>query len=202
MLTRVLHSRLSGVLTFPLVSSLLAVGTLVLVFFTGYFEASTRSPAVETLLCVQLPVTGSLFVLPLLSDELLPAWATPPVRALLGFADGLLDAIPGILVMTAPTLLAPGFPGFAQRGDPTPAFDQRLGGGALLAVAEAVGLPVLVAIFVDWVRADDRQARQSDALAHAAAAEPHPAGADSGPAWEVLWWENDPRFADRLGRRR
>jgi len=202
MLTRILHSPVARVLTFPLVSSFLAVGTLVSVFFTGYFEASTRSTVVATLLYVQLLFTGCLFVLPLLTDDLLPAWATPPVRTLLGFVDGLLDAIPGIFVMTAHTLLVPKFPGFAGRVDPTPEFDQLLGGGVLLAVAEAVGLPLLGVIFLDWVRSDDREARASDALLDAAATEPAAAaGADGVPPRASLWWENDPRFADRIRRR-
>ena len=55
-----------------------------------------------------LLLTGTLVVLPLLSTELLPAWCTHPVRAFLAFVDGLIDAVPGILVMTTPQLLTVG----------------------------------------------------------------------------------------------
>ena len=206
-LVRALQGRVARALMFPAVSSVLAVGSLVLVFFTPWFELSTRSVAVEALLDVQLLVLGLLFVLPILVDELLPPWATPGVRTLLAFADGLLDAIPGILVMTAPTLLAPGFPGFAGRtGDPTPIFDQRLGGGAMLLVAEAVGLPIILAVFIEWMGADAREARvidaELDARLGAATAEVDATSTSvPGATAPVLWWESDPRFEGRYRRR-
>lgn len=186
---RALRGPLARVLMFPLVSSLLAVGSLVAVFFTGYFAASLRSDGARVLLDLQLLVTGALFVLPLLTQDLLPAWCTHPMRALFAFVDGLLDAIPGILLMTAPRLLTPSFPGWQDRGfGLAPRWDQRLGGGALLAVAEAVGLPVLVAVFVAWMRQDDAEARETDARLDEEA---------QGSEQEALWWERDPRFDGR-----
>jgi len=213
----VLAGRLPRILMFPLVSSLLAVGSLIVVFFTGYFTASVSQLLVREVLYAQLLVTGLLVVLPLLCDDLLPPWCTHPVRALLGFVDGLLDAIPGVLVMTAPALLAPGVAGFASRSwGPSPVLDQRLGGGAMIAVAEVVGLPLLAAIFVGWVRADDAAALQTDAYLDAmamnetalsslvvdqsgvgSAAPGSAAVASPGPVLDRPWWETDPRFSDR-----
>jgi putative copper resistance protein D len=210
------------VLTFPLVASVLAVGSVVLVFFTDYFEASTRSPLVEAILVVHLVGTGLLFVLPLLTDQMLPAWASPPLRTLVAFADGLLDAVPGIMLMVSTTVLAPGYPGFAGLSSAQALWEQRWGGGVLLGVTEVVGVPVLAAIFVDWVRHDEREARVADALADGPQPEPDshavPPGTvedkreDQGDDKGVrgrdaagerrLWWEDDPRFADRIYRRR
>ncbi|MHB1474386.1 MAG: cytochrome c oxidase assembly protein [Dermatophilaceae bacterium] len=79
---RVLTGSAARVLMFPLVSSLLAVGSLIAVFFTGYFTSSASSALVRD----------------------------------------------------------------------------------VLAVAEVVGLPLLAAVFVSWVRADDADARQVDAV--------------------------------------
>jgi len=115
---------------------------------------------------------------PLLADDLLPAWATPPVRTFLAVVDGLLDAVPGIVVMTATTLLSPDSPGFSSGVSGLDLLlDQPLGGGALLAVAESVGLPVIAAVFLEWVRSDERDARASDLLedetSRAATAQPH-----------------------------
>ncbi|WP_169735678.1 cytochrome c oxidase assembly protein [Intrasporangium oryzae] len=209
---RLLEGRLARALMFPAVSTLLAVMTVMVVFFTPWFEATTRSVASEALLYFVLIVTGLLFVLPLLTDELLPSWATPPVRTFLAFFDGLLDAVPGIVIMTASTLLTPGFPGYASGASGlTPAMDQKLGGGALLAVAEVVGLPVIAAVFLEWVRSDEREARAVDAelaLAEEAATSSPEARTEHGTADGVapaatsgLWWESDPRFAGRYGRR-
>jgi cytochrome c oxidase assembly factor CtaG len=188
------------------------------VFFTPYYAASVRSVAVRELLYLQLLVTGSLFILPLLGEEMLPAWCTHPVRTLIAFGDGLLDAAPGILVMTAPHLLARDVPGLFSRGwGPTPVMDQRLAGATMLVIAEIIGLPFLAAVFVAWMRADDAEARDFDraqdlALAAAAAVHGSPAQhrSDDAPAAlgtsrggtaddgrERPWWETDPRFSDR-----
>lgn len=191
-LRRALAGPLPRILMFPLVSSLLAVVSLIVVFFTGYFTVSVSHALVREVLYGQLLGTGLLVVLPLLGEDLLPAWCTHPVRVLVAFVDGLLDAIPGILVMTAPTLLAPGVAGFTNRAwGPGAALDQKLGGGAMIAVAEVVGLPLLAAIFLSWVRADDADARQTDAFLDAVAAE------SIDPVLDRPWWETDPRFSDR-----
>jgi putative copper resistance protein D len=191
-LRRVLAGPLPRILMFPLLSSLLAVGSLIVVFFTGYLLSSVSKTLVREALYLQLLVTGLLVVLPLLGEDMLPPWCTHPLRALIAFVDGLLDAIPGILVMTAPTLLAPGVAGFTNRSwGPAPALDQKIGGGAMLAVAEIVGLPLLAAVFVSWVRADDADARQTDAFLDARTAE------SVEPVVDRPWWETDPRFSDR-----
>jgi putative copper resistance protein D len=177
---------------FPLVSSVVAAGSLIVVFFTGYFTASVSHTLVRDVLYMQLLGTGLLVVLPLLGEDMLPQWCTHPVRVLVAFVDGLLDAIPGILVMTAPGLLAPGVAGFTNRTwGPGASLDQKLGGAIMIAVAEVVGLPLLAAVFVSWVRADDADARRTDAFLDARAAE------SVEPLLDRPWWETDPRFSDR-----
>jgi cytochrome c oxidase assembly factor CtaG len=171
-LRRVLSGPLARILMFPLLSSLFALGLLIVVFFTGYFVSSLSNALVREVLYLQLLGTGLLVVLPLLGEHMLPPWCTHPVRALMAFVDGLLDAIPGILARTALTLLAPGVASFTnRRWGPAPALDQRIGGGAMLAVAEIVGLPLLAAVFVSWVRADDADARATDAFLDASTRE-------------------------------
>ena len=191
-LRRALRGPVARVLMFPLVSSALAIGSLIVVFFTGYFVASTSSALVRAALEAQMLVTGSLFVLPLLGEDLLPAWCTPPVRAVIAFADGLLDALPGIFVMTASPVLARGALGLTTRAwGPTPEVDQKLGGGAMLLVAEVVGLPVLAAIIASWVRSDEAAAREVDAALDSLAPE------SVEPERNRPWWVTDPRFTDR-----
>jgi putative copper resistance protein D len=191
-LRRLLRSPVARLLMFPLVSSLLAVASLAVVFLTGYFASSTSSLPVRELLYAQLLITGSLVVLPLLGEDMLPSWCTHPVRVLLGFVDGLLDAVPGIFVMTAPTLLTRGVPGLTDRTwGPAAAWDQQLGGAAMIAVTELVGLPLLAAIIAAWVRADHANAREVDAALDAREA------GSSDPELTAPWWEADPRYNDR-----
>lgn len=223
-LLRALHGRVARVLTFPAVSTLLASGTLLVVFLTPVFVRSVTSPVFGVALDLVLLFTGLLFVVPLLADDLLPAWATAPVRTFLAFVDGLLDAVPGIVVMTSTTLLSPTYPGFSSPvSGLDPLLDQRIGGGTLLAVAESVGLPVIAAVFVEWVRSDERDARASDLLEDEARSSavpaagstpptqprtaedgPGPSGEDVRPSPDAagsgLWWEQDPRLAARFHR--
>lgn len=198
---RVLEGPVARILMFPAVSTVLAVCTVLVVFYTPVFVTSTRSSLLEDVLDVVLVVTGLLFVLPLLVEDLLPAWATPGVRTLLAFVDGLLDAVPGILIMTASTVVVPGFPGFASRvGQPDPLTDTHLGGGALIAVAESVGLPVIAAAFLEWMHSDEREARALDARFDAEPSEAVDVPQPDPAQGSGLWWESDPRLAGRFRR--
>lgn len=175
------------VVTYPFVSSSIAAASLVVVFFTRYGADALDDGPVRALLTVHLLVVGTLVVLPLLTEDVLPRWATPGVCVLLACVDGLFDAIPGILVMTHHTLLFPTFAGFGAsqevfRAGLSAAMDQKLAGGALLAVAEAVGLPLLAAVFVEWVRADRAGAAQADAELDARYG--------SGTSEMAPWWTN------------
>ncbi len=186
---------------FPLVASVLSAVSIVLVFFTGYAQWALTSGLGQLVLLAQLLLVGSLVVLPLLTEELLPAWASAPVRTLIAFADGLLDAVPGILVMTASSPLVPGFPGLSSRAHVGlgQMLDQKFAGGALLGVAEAIGVPLLAAVFVQWMRSDAVEAARVDADLDER--EHHPAPSESGgpPPTDRPWWLDDPRFADRFG---
>ncbi|NNG39490.1 cytochrome c oxidase assembly protein [Flexivirga sp. ID2601S] len=203
---RITHSRAARVLTFPAVSCLLDIGGILAVFLTPYGEKAARSTLVGTLLLVQLLVVGLLFVLPTLADDLLPDWATPAVRTFLAFFDGLADAVPGILVMTAHSLLLPGFPGFAAsadvvRGGLSHGLDQQYAGGALLVVAETIGIPMLAAVFVEWLRSDRAEAAVTDARLDDLEARRRAQAPDAvGTGPDQPWWLTDPRLADRFGR--
>jgi len=108
--------------------------------------------------------------------------------------------------MASPALL--GAPVAAYLAAPDPLWQQRLGGGAMFGIAEAVGLPLLAATVLAWVRADAREAAAVDARLDAERAErtaevAETAGRETPVAEPVLdrpWWETDPRFAHRRPR--
>ena len=74
------------------------------------------------------------------------------MRAALVFLDGLFDSVPGIVVMTSGTLVAGHWytrpP--ARPGGRACSHDQMLGGGLMLTLAELVGLPFLLLVFIEW----------------------------------------------------
>ncbi|KJY43872.1 hypothetical protein VR41_01130 [Streptomyces sp. NRRL B-1568] len=201
-LSRALRGRLVRLLTFPLVSTVLVLASELCIYFTPYFETALRHEAVHRLMYLQLLLTGCLFVLPMLSrEDMLPAWCNHPLRALFVFLDGLVDAVPGIVVMTSGTLIAGGWYGAQHRGwGPAPDRDQVLGGGLMLAIAELVGLPFLIAVFAEWVRAERMRTAELDRRLDRESAQPHPTvpAAPTAPAAPAVsaelarpWWETD-----------
>jgi putative copper resistance protein D len=223
-LARVTVPRWLRLLTYPLVSSVAVLVSELTIYFTPYFATSLHDDGVRQLMHLQLLLTGCLFVLPMLTgQELLPRWCTHPVRALLVFVDGLLDSVPGIVVMTSGTLVAghwytahrPSWEGSVRH-------EQFVAGGLMLTLAELVGLPFLFAVFVEWWRHErertaeldarlDRELVPVTATAPGATAGPAPVGtAPAGTAPAAVptpaadpdrvrpWWETD---AGDVGRR-
>nr|WP_279672018.1 cytochrome c oxidase assembly protein [Flexivirga meconopsidis] len=203
-LHRGLRSRVAKTILHPAVSAVLDISGIMLVFFTGYGVAATRSEVVEAVLLVHLVTIGVAFGVPLLVDELLPRWATPPVRIMLAFFDGLIDAVPGIVVFTRSYLLMPDFPGFASaaasaRNGLSAMQDQRFAGGSLLLATELIGVPVLGAVFMEWLRSDAEETREVDARLDEQEQTRQASEAQEG-AGDEPWWVNDPRMAERFRR--
>ncbi len=191
------------ILTFPAVSPVLAIATQFLVFFTGYFGAAQHSAIVMRLLELQLVVTGCLFALPLLGVEVLPSWCTQPVRMTFAAMDGLLDAIPGIAVMTNGALVAHHFYATVHRSwGPTRSWDQTIAGGLMLTVAEVVAVPFVAILYGAWIKEDTHYAKAIDAALDSAEARTRAATpADEEPVTDRPWWEVDPGpLADRANR--
>jgi cytochrome c oxidase assembly factor CtaG len=155
------------------------------------------------LLELQLVVTGCLFVLPLLGVEALPAWCTQPVRMTFAAIDGLLDAIPGIAVMTSGSLVAGGYYGTVTRTwGPTRSWDQIIGGGLMLTIAEVVAVPFVAVLYRAWIREDATQAEAVDRALDLEDLRRQESSAPDQP--EVAnrpWWEVNPGpLADRASR--
>ncbi|MER7179104.1 cytochrome c oxidase assembly protein [Streptomyces hyaluromycini] len=201
---RAMTGRLVRLLTFPLVSTALVLATELTIYFTPYFATALRVGWLHELMYLHLLAAGSLFVVPVLTrEETLPAWCTHPVRAALVFLDGVIDAVPGVVVMTHGTLIAGAWylhhhPSWA----PDVRHDQQIGGGAMLGIAELVALPFLLAILFQWARTERVQAAALDrhldeqlavvpavatasAASHATPAAPAPAADRVRPWWET-----------------
>lgn len=200
---RAMRSALVRTLTFPAVTPVLAMATQLVVFLSSYLTGAIHHPLVMDLLYLHVLATGCLVALPLLGVEILPGWCTDPVKMLLAGLDGLLDAIPGIVLLTSGSLVAGGYFGSVHRSwGPTPLFEQQVGGGLMLAVAEVVSIPLLCVLFFRWARNDMRSARAADrvvvpATGAVSGATPAAEGPAAVPELDRPWWETDERFRDR-----
>jgi putative copper resistance protein D len=215
-LRRAFSSAPVRVLTYPLVSSVFVLASELTIYFTPYFTTSLGNEPVRQLMHLQLLLTGCLFVLPMLSrQELLPRWCSHPVRAVLVLFDGLFDSVPGIVVMTSGTLVAGHwYTSHPRTWGPSVQRDQMLGGGLMITLAEVVGLPFILLVFVEWWHAErertaamdaalDREAALQAAATAPAAASAAPAAPDcdrapaaatpAPPVPEMTrpWWETD-----------
>ncbi|MDF3300213.1 cytochrome c oxidase assembly protein [Streptomyces tropicalis] len=191
--------RVLRTLTFPLVSTALVLATELTVYFTPYFATALRVGWLHELMYLHLLVAGCLVVVPVLThEEALPAWCTHPVRAALVFLDGIVDAVPGVVVMTHGTLIAGAwYLHHAPPWSPDVQRDQQLGGGAMVGIAELVALPFLLALLFQWARAERVQNAALDRRLDAElAAAPRPAADHAqGPAPSAdrvrPWWETE-----------
>lgn len=213
---RAMTGRVLRLLTFPLVSTALVLATELTVYFTPYFATALRVGWLHELMYLHLLVAGCLFVVPVLTrEETLPAWCSHPVRAGLVFLDGVIDAIPGVVVMTHGTLIAGAWylhhhPAWA----PDVLHDQQIGGGAMLSIAELVALPFLLTILFQWARAERVQTaaldrRLDEQQLAAAAAVPAPTASEPAaptapaPVTDRVrpWWETEENeVASRIRR--
>lgn len=200
---RVLSGRVARVFTFPLVAAILGVVVQMVFYFGPVLKpALEHGWAMNVVYLVALSV-GCLLAWPLLGDDLLPAWCTPPLRMLFAALDGLLDAIPGIALVSAGTLIAHGY--FLQGRPFSEAHaDQQTAGTLAVAVAEVVAVPLLVVLFFQWARSElransaDRRSSVADSAGRIAGeAEPIDASEGEESAVERPWWETDPGFGRR-----
>lgn len=196
-LDRALNGRFARVFTFPLVAAVLGVVVQMLLFFGPFLKPALDHGWVMNVVYLVALVTGCLLAWPLLGKDLLPAWCTPPLRMLFAALDGLLDAIPGIALTAAGTLIADGY--FKEH---RPSWtsdvlaDQHLAGGLAVAVSEVVAIPLLVMLFFQWARSELRTPPEL-AEAEASSERGDVEAATDRPAVERPWWETDPGFGRR-----
>jgi putative copper resistance protein D len=157
------HSRLARVLANPLVALAIFVVSLYGTYYTGLYEYGLRSHVGHVLMHLHFIAAGYIFYSMLIGSD--PAPSRPPYlfRIVVLFAGMVFHAFFGVAVMEAGTLLAADWYAALDRPwGPTPLADQAIGGSIAWSFGEIPTLGVLGALFVQWVRADEREARRSD----------------------------------------
>jgi putative membrane protein len=192
-----LHSWPARVLAFPLVGWVLFVGTPFALYFGGWYPEALENDSLHQLMHVHFVLVGCLFFWPLIGLDPVPGRVGYPLRFLIVFAALPFHAILGLSIMDSPTLIAGEHYQGLQLGWSDPASDQRVGGGLLWASGDLVGLFMLGAVVMQWMRAADREAAREDRRLDRLAARARAAAdgtADGGPELMPVWWaeERDP----------
>ena len=162
-LIAVLHSRFAKVVTFPPLVFTLFVASPWVLYYSGLYEATLRSPALHDLLHLHFLVVGCLFFWPLLGIDPVPGRVAYPLRLLMVFATLPFHAFLGVTIMSTESLIAADWYNSLHRTwPPTPMDDQHLAGSILWGSGDIVGLVFFAVLFVQWVRASQREAERED----------------------------------------
>jgi putative membrane protein len=183
-LLAVLHSRITRVMTFPLVAYAIFVVNPFVLYFTDLYRLTLENAFAHELVHAHFILTGCLFFWPLVGLDPLPGRWPYPARALLMVLSVPFHTVLGLTVMQSSTLFGGDwYPSLALTWA-DPRADQKVAGGILWAGGEFVSIAMLAVLVVQWMRQSEREARRIDreldrqeAAAAAAAAEAARTGA-------------------------
>ena len=162
-LTAVLHSRVARVLTFPLVSGALFIATPFALYFSGWYQATLEHPWLHDLTHLHFVLVGCLWFWPLVGVDPVPGRLPYPMRLIAVFLTMPFHAFMGVAIMGSSTLIAQDWYADLDRPwGPSLATDQQWAGGLLWASGDIVALIVFSVLFVQWMRASEREAVRED----------------------------------------
>jgi putative copper resistance protein D len=163
MLLGVLHSRAVRVLTHPLVAAALFVGSLYAIYFSGLFSVLMGSHLGHAAMTLHFLAVGSLFFYVLVGVDPGPRVVAPLWRFGLLLIVMPFHAFFSVALMSTNTVLGEAYWRSLERPYRTDLLaDQSLGGSLSWALGEAPIIIVMVAVFVQWVRGDSREATRTD----------------------------------------
>ncbi|MFC4858238.1 cytochrome c oxidase assembly protein [Actinophytocola glycyrrhizae] len=167
-LLALVRSPLSRFLTNPVVALVLFVGSFYVLYFSGLFDWALDKHWAHLLMNAHFLLVGYLFYWPVIGIDPSPRRLPHVARLGMVFASLPFHAFFGVILMGMNTVIGESFyQRLALRWNADLLSDQRLGGGIAWAAGELPLLIVLVALLVQWARADDREARRHDRRADA-----------------------------------
>ena len=170
-LLAVLHSRVVGVVTFPLVAFGIFIANPFILYFTGLYRATLEHAWLHEFIHVHFIVTGCLFFWPLLGLDPLPNRWPYPARALLMVLSVPFHTVLGLTIMQSKTLLAGDYYPSLHLSWANPWSDQVTAGGILWAGGEIVSVIMLGVLVMQWIKQSEREARRVDRALDRAEAE-------------------------------
>lgn len=161
-----LHSKVSRVLTHPLVALTLFVAGFYGLYFGGIFEAAVNDHAAHVLMNIHFLISGYLFYWVVIGVDPTPRRVPQLAKLAIVFASLPLHAFFGVVLMGMNTVLGEGFYrslDLSWHGDLLA--DQKLGGSIAWAAGEIPLVLVLLALLIQWRRSDQRDAKRLDRAA-------------------------------------
>jgi cytochrome c oxidase assembly factor CtaG/putative copper export protein len=161
-----LHSRVSKLLTNPIVATVLFVAGFYGLYFGGIFDAAAGSHAAHVAMNLHFLLSGYLFYWVVIGVDPTPRPIPPLGKLAMVFASLPLHAFFGVVLMGSQKVLAGSFYESLKLYWHTDLIgDQRLGGGIAWAAGEVPLIVVLIALLIQWRRSDQRDAKRLDRAA-------------------------------------
>jgi putative copper resistance protein D len=158
-----LHSRLGKFYTNPIVALAIFDGSLFALYFTPVFGSLMQGHTGHFIMSLHFLLAGFLFFQILIGIDPMPQKVPHLVKIIIIFAAMSIHAFFSISIMSASTLIDGGY--FAQLERPWATdllADQKLGGSIGWAMGEIPILLALLAVFIQWSRADKKEANRID----------------------------------------
>ncbi len=153
-------------LTNPFIATALFVVGFYGLYFGGIFDATAGSHGAHVAMNLHFLLSGYLFYWVVIGVDPTPRPLPPLAKLGVVFASLPLHAFFGVVLMGTPTVMGEDFYRSLQLDWHTDLLgDQRLGGGIAWAAGEIPLVVVLVALFIQWRRADQRIATRLDRAA-------------------------------------
>ena len=161
-----LHSRLSRLLTNPVVATVLFVSGFYGLYFGGIFDSAVGSHAGHLAMNVHFLLSGYLFYWVVIGVDPTPRPIPPLAKVAVVFASLPLHAFFGVLLMGTRKVIGGDYYRLLGLSWHTDLLgDQKLGGAIAWAAGELPLVIVMLALLVQWARSDDRTARRLDRAA-------------------------------------
>ena len=161
-----LHSKLSLFLTNPIVATVLFVAGFYGLYFGGIFDAAVGTHAAHLAMNLHFLLTGYLFYWVVIGIDPTPRPIPMLGKVAMVFGSLPLHAFFGVTLMSTKSVLGESFYKSLQLYWHSDLLgDQRLGGGIAWAAGEVPLVVVMIALFVQWTRSDQRTAKRLDRAA-------------------------------------
>ena len=161
-LLALLHSRFAKVVSSPLFTLPLFVVSLYGLYFTSLFDALMRSRVGHDAMLVHFLMVGLLFFWPVMGVDPAPHRSPYVIRILELFAVMPFHAFFGIAIMMSNSVFETAFANPPASWGLTALSDQNTAGSIAWGFGEAPTIVVLLVLFVQWAKSDQREAKRKD----------------------------------------
>lgn len=153
------HSRVMNVMANPAVASVMMLGSLIVFYYSPFFELALRTHTGHMLMTAHFMLTGYLFAWSLVGIDPGPKRWTPPLRLAALLITITFHAFFGVALMTGTSLLGGDF--FTTLQFVTdPLTDQQRAGTVAWGSGEIPTLIIALIIAAEWYRRDQADARR------------------------------------------